>query len=199
MRVSSKELLLLLLYAPLSQDGSTHTGIRGRTRFAKMVFLFRKEIWPKFRFDSVIPEDVLPDFIPWKFGPFSKDVFSDLDFLETVGLIEVGGRVEPSPPEEALELAHWSGEELLDSATSVDADEVGTQEFSEEIFRLSDDGVRYIEEKELWAALSDRQKDALREFKTKLVHAPLYSILKYVYSRYPDMTKESIIEEEVLR
>lgn len=191
--MSSKELILLLLYAPL-QNGRVNAAIRGRTRLEKMMFLFQKEIWQDFKFDKLISEDVLPQFIAWRFGPFSKDVYSDIDFLSNVGLIEIEGSEEPAAAEEALELSHWSGSTWGSDLPVTES----VKEFSEESFRLTDQGTRYVEEKCLWESLSDDQRGALSSFKDRLSRAPLYAILRYVYDKYPDTTVRSEIRDKVL-
>ena len=185
-KISGKELLLLLIYTPI--DNQINYPIRGRTRLAKMVFLFRQELWGKYRFDKVIPEDILPDFEPWKFGPYSKEVFSDINFLRSVDFLVQRGKDEPASREEAIELSRWSEE---------NEDIASVEEYSEEKFQLSDDGVRYINEKGLWDLLSNNQKKALRKFKEKMVNAPLYSILRYVYEKYPEMAEESEIQDRI--
>ena len=81
--VSSKDFLMLLLYA--KGHKKQFEPIRGRTRIMKMVFLFDKEVRKKFNLDKVIPNNVLPDFTPYDYGPFSSKVFDDLEFLVELG------------------------------------------------------------------------------------------------------------------
>lgn len=193
MTISRKEILLLMIYSPV-EGREANVPIRGRTRLAKMMFLFRKEVWPTFKFDKVIPEEMLPEFVPWKFGPFSKDVFADVEFLQNVEFLSETTGSGPAHPEEALELSYWSGTAdptLADSESSIG-------EYSEEVFKLSSDGMQYVKEKRLWDDLSDQQQSALVEFKRKLVNAPLYAILKYVYDNYPEMTNKSEIRDRLL-
>jgi len=75
-----KLLPMALLYAC---DGEE---IEGRTRLQKLVFLMEQEI------DDEI-EQVLQSpkysFVPYDYGPFSRELYDDLDRLEEDGLIEV--------------------------------------------------------------------------------------------------------------
>lgn len=60
--------------------------IVGRTRLQKMVFLMEQELD-----DAIMDSLQSPDynFIPYDYGPFSKELYDDLDALEEAGLIEV--------------------------------------------------------------------------------------------------------------
>lgn len=60
--------------------------IEGRTRLQKLVFLMEQEL------DDEIGRLIQsPDynFVPYDYGPFSKQLYNDLDSLEEAGLIKV--------------------------------------------------------------------------------------------------------------
>lgn len=67
-------------------DASDAGQIEGRTRLQKLVFLMEQEL-------DEVPTASLDDsdynFIPYDYGPFSKELYDDLDSLEEAGLIEV--------------------------------------------------------------------------------------------------------------
>lgn len=193
-KLSRKELLLLLLYAPDS-SGNRGAPVKGRTRLTKMVFLLTEELLPKLDDASLIDEESLPSFEPWRFGPFSKDVFDDIDFFKTLDFISSSESGEPAAKEEALELERWRGPNTLDMDRG--HDEPGYSEYSEEQFRISDLGCRYIEEKRVWKRLSDAQQEKIIEFKDQLCQAPLYAILQYVYNHYPKMAENSEIRDQL--
>ena len=82
--MSSKDLLLSFLYSPgVSEE--YNEAITGRTKLTKMMFLFEKQIYKQFFKDSIDID--LPDFEPYYFGPFSKQLFEDLSFFESIGMI----------------------------------------------------------------------------------------------------------------
>lgn len=65
-----KLLPLALMYAENQQP------IEGRTRLQKMVFLLQKELENRGK-TGVVGEQY--DFVPYDYGPFSKDLYADLD------------------------------------------------------------------------------------------------------------------------
>ena len=55
--------------------------IKGKTRFQKLAFIAEQRLEK---------EGISPlDFIPYNYGPFSKDLYDALDYLEEEGLVEV--------------------------------------------------------------------------------------------------------------
>lgn len=55
--------------------------IKGKTRFQKLAFIAEQRLEK---------EGISPlDFIPYNYGPFSKDLYDALDYLEKEGLVEV--------------------------------------------------------------------------------------------------------------
>jgi len=180
---------MLLLYARGSK-GTQSEPIRGRTRLMKMLFLFDREIRRKFNLEQRIPDEVLPDFSPYDFGPFSAQVFNDLEFLVDAGFVQVSrpGDAE-SLPEEGLEYAYWRA-----GAGAEDGEE---ESFQEEEFALTELGREFVEAGEA-GELTDAQWRVLDEFKKRMISTPLRAILRYVYSKYPKMTTQSRIRDEIL-
>lgn len=74
-----KILPLALMYA---EDGDI---IEGRTRLQKMVFLLEKEVE---QIEETPIDSSRYDFIPYDYGPFSKKLYDDLDYLSAEGLID---------------------------------------------------------------------------------------------------------------
>ena len=83
--ITSKDLLLCFLYSP-GMDIITNEPIIGRTKLTKMMYLFEKEIFSSFFKDNV--DIILPSFEPYYFGPFSRQLFEDLAFFQSIGMIE---------------------------------------------------------------------------------------------------------------
>jgi len=182
---SNKDLLMLLLYSK-GKTGNFYEPIVGKTRIVKMIFLFDKEIRRKFNLDRIIPDSIMPNFEPNDYGPFSSDVYRDLEFLVEMGFIEVQSvGDEEMLPDEIEEYEYWQ-------ATSGDIDQPFQVRFS-----LTELGKKYVEEK-LRNEFNDQQLEAFNTFKERCVSASLSSLLKYVYSRYPEQTTHSKIKDKVL-
>ena len=192
---SGRDILLLFLYVP-GVTGEENEPISGRTRLMKMMFIFERELYKKFRFDQMIEESDLPDFSPWLYGPFSKDVFDYVEFFRRIGFVEVTETPEDEAPvEDAEEYGQW----VAEMALSEDADQSDYSDYTEESFRLTDRGMGFVRESGLFDDLSENQRSALKEYKSRFNRASLYAILQYVYKNYPQMTAESQIKERILR
>lgn len=184
-----KDVLLLLLYSPGRGD-EPNEPLVGRTRLVKMLFLFKREVLPHFSKGTEIDEKNFYKFFPWDFGPFSTEVYDDLTFFTLREFIEQAPTDEESLPESAAEWEKW----VAQSGVGQQLDDVNPYE--EEEFKLTPKGMAFT--KKLFDNLSKSQQQLLKEFKGRLSTAPLRAILKYVYSRYEDMTERSKIVGEVL-
>lgn len=179
---------MLLLYAK-GHTGTLCEAIRGRTRLMKMVFLFDNEVRRKFNLETAIPKEVIPDFSPFDYGPFSATVFSDLEFLVELRFVEVTAVADEGVIDEELqEREYWQA-----GSASDDSDESDNQEE----FGLTELGRQFVEEV-LAGALTPEQWDVLHEFKARCTGLNLRSLLQYVYTRYPQMTTKSKIREAIL-
>ncbi|WP_161484974.1 hypothetical protein [Neomoorella mulderi] len=192
-RLIGKDLLLLLLYAP-GKTGEYCEKIEGRTLLQKMVFLFEKEVYKKFRYDQLIEEKDLPNFKAYYYGPFSKQVFDDLDFLIRLGFIEATISNEEVEEGEEDEYQLWEEQTGLEEDLGI---EDGLFEFKKEAYTLTKIGRAFVEQ-ELWPQLSENQQQALASFKRNCTEVNLKAILRYVYQRYPETTENSKIKGEVL-
>ena len=72
-----------------------------------------------------------------------------------------------------------------------------TSQLSEEEFWLSHIGREFVTEGEA-GQLGEEQWQALDEFKRRCTGTPLRTLLRYVYTKYPKMTTESKIREQLL-
>lgn len=164
----------------------------GRTRVMKAIYLFKKEIWSNYFFNDLIP--VLQDFVPWHYGPFSVDVFADIDFFVKIEFIERGSASPSSDSyanESVEEFEYWQEE-------SSDSDGEQMFEYTEEQFTLTDKGIQYVEVSSLYTSLSTSQQKILKTFKTKICTIPLRQLLEYVYNKYPEDTVKSRIREQIM-
>lgn len=189
-----RDILLLLLYAPGVEE-KVNEPIEGRTRIVKMLFIFRKEVLSQFRSKTHLTESEFYEFFPWKFGPFSTQVYDDLTFFQLRGFVtsDCGTNEHEFLDESAQEWVAWR------NATGVGDDDPDNDllEFTEEAFMLSPKGIDWVK-RNLWDTLSESQQAILIAFKKKFVSAPLRSILRYVYSEYPEMVTKSTIKESIL-
>lgn len=180
---------MLLLYAK-GKSGRQCEPVRGRTRLMKMVFLFKKELMPRFKLSQVIDKDALPDFTAYDYGPFSADVFADLEFLIDLGVVSVkavtGGEVLP---EETLEYQYWQAgaDSSSDSGFADNEDE----------FSLTEVGASFVKDGRA-GKLTKEQQEAVDELKARCSAATLRSLLRYVYEKYPEMTTKSKIRDDIL-
>lgn len=188
--LNSKDLLLSFLYAP-GISKAPNEPILGRTKLTKMMFLFEKQIYGQFFEDSIKIE--LPEFEPYYFGPFSKKLFEDLAFFESVGMIDASESNIPLSPAGKVE-SETSYDQEYDEWGDASFDETEEYELS---YSLSTSGKRYVEER-IWDCYSEAQKKILIEFKAQINKISLDALLRYVYTKYPEETKKSVIADKYL-
>lgn len=183
---SSKDLIMLLLYAK-GNSGRLCEPIKGRTRLMKMVFLFDKEIRQKFNLEKSISNIAIPEFNAHDYGPFSAKVYEDLEFLVNAGFIVPSDISTESEDAEKAEYSYW----VANSKEDRD-DFDGVTEFS-----LTDIGRGFVEDEQKGTFTED-QWDIIHKFKAKCTGVPLDTLLKYVYTKYPNMTGKSKIKAKIL-
>jgi hypothetical protein len=184
-----RDILLLLLYSPGVHDAPNEP-IVGRTRLVKMLFLFKEELLDEFRRGTEITEEKFYEFFPWSYGPFSSQVYDDLNFFILRGFIQTSETTEDTLPESLAEWDLW----LSGSSGSTDSNLVDYGEA--EFFLTPAKGLPFA--KDLYARLNTQQRQTLLQFKKHMARTPLRSILKYVYEKYPDQIDKSEIREQVL-
>lgn len=184
-----KDILLLLLLSP-GQSQLKNEPILGRTRLMKLVYLFYKELASDLPSFETISGDKQHEFRPYHFGPFSKDVFDDIQFLWNANLIDeqTGGELSMA---EFSESRLFYDEVLIERIESQEA----TEDYSEPIFKLSEKGVAFSER--LYNLLQPRERKALQEFKARFNALPLATLLRYVYMNYPESAAESRIRNSI--
>ena len=101
-----KLLPLALMYA---NDGEP---IEGRTRLQKMVFLMQKELEQRDQSGTVGLEY---DFIPYDYGPFSKELYDDLDAMIEQEFVDDTEEPLRSGKVKYIYEIEDDGEELVDS------------------------------------------------------------------------------------
>ena len=188
--MNGKDLLLAFLYSP-GVSPQNNEPIVGRTKLTKMMFLCEKQIYPRFFEDTIQIE--LPVFEPYYFGPFSKQLFEDLSFFESIGMIESTMTNIPLSAADRVESAGVFDEE--DEWAEASFDDVSEQ--YELSYALSQNGQKYVAEK-VWPSFTQQQIDKLIAFKAQINKISLDSLLRYVYRQYPEEAKKSIIADRYL-
>jgi uncharacterized protein YwgA len=79
-RLNRMDMLLLLLFAD-GTEGKTNELIEGKTRLQKELFLSQKMLK-----DNKISKPY--SFRPYHYGPYSKDIYSDIEWLKNEGIIK---------------------------------------------------------------------------------------------------------------
>lgn len=184
-RLARKDLLLLLLYSPGS-SGDIAEPIVGRTRLMKLLFLLQAEA----PVDKLIGAKRAYRFQAYHYGPFTKDVYDDLEFLENVGLITVSAKGEANSADQT------EAEKVVEDTTIGEDQEETSWLFPEERFRLTDRGRQFVESRLIPAVPPDFY-DKIYGIKNRFASAALTSLLRYVYSAYPDFAKNSKLKDLV--
>ncbi len=187
--VSRRTLLFLLLGVD-----SGPNGLGGITRLQKLMFLLERE-------EGIDSIDGF-EFEPYKAGPYSPQLYDDLEFLENLGYIVGEVSSEASEPEalevDLLSFDHLIGEEVEQSSDGSDVDGPASADtFEERRFRLSKEGRNRIKDlllSEDFAPVVNK----IRKVKSKFGRYSLNDLLYYVYSKYPEMTTESEIRDKIL-
>lgn len=182
---SAKDLIMALLYA--DGPGGACEPIYGKTRLMKMIFLFQKELKKGFN-KKEIDNSRLTEFEAYDYGPYSAAVYDDLEFLINNGFVKA--RINNSPTndeaEDEIELGENEGREQFIGVRGADDNPNVFNTFS-----LTDLGKEFVESQ---IKLSIDQWAALARFKSKCVQTSLKTLLKYVYTKYPDMAVNSKIK-----
>ena len=189
-QLDPEDIILLLLEANEKLLGKYALG--GVTRLEKLLFLLQKET----DFEKI---DSFYEFTAHNFGPFSKEVYEALDFLEGFELIKVKERVHSSfyaNVGEALLLQEISeGEEISEE----EIDEVKTGNaigVTEKLFTLTENGHKVAQK--LRQTIDRRRPKDIEELNgiiRRYGKLPLNQLIQYVYRQYPEMTVKSIHPE----
>lgn len=184
-KLLGSDYLLLLLYLNDKQP------IRGAVRLIKMMFLFNEQIAPVLKKKGLDSKN-LPDFMAYNYGPFSKDVYEQVELFSGIKFIHIKDLYEM---EEMSTVDNVSEKEFIDECYE-DEEEV-KQESSFLEYSITDVGSGFVEN-ELLGKITDEQLNLLKQYKKKITSMTIKELLYYVYTRYPEYTEKSMIKEEVL-
>lgn len=178
------DFLLALLYC------DSKSSIMGSVRLTKMMYLFDKEIRPIIEKKSG-PIN-MPEFFAYNFGPFSKDLYEQIELFNGINFIKTE---DVSTDEDMSEVDDWEESPYVDELTNTSDQLHVNKKYIK--YSIAENGIRYYEEK-IESELSDDIKLLLEQFKKKIVKIPIKNLLYYVYSKYPEMTVNSLIKKEIL-
>ncbi len=175
------DLLLSLLYAK-GATGKYQEPIIGITRLTKLLFLLKEEAGINDAFT----------FEPYKMGPFSNEVYSEIDFLENF----------PTPEKALLLVKNKNGSEMLNPEQLKYLDDMDSRDEqplerddNNSCYNLSETGKKVA--KEIWESLPRDKQLEIEEIKSKFGSLPLRSLLKYVYDKHTEMTINSEIIDQI--
>jgi hypothetical protein len=175
--------LLLLLLWTSGKRGIVSESIQGVVRIMKLLFLMKMDAG----LDKYVSDYYA--FAPYKFGPFEKAVYDDLDALVERNL------VERKPIEEDQLGPESRLPKELEIEESIDFDRVKTNA----IYTLTDTGKKYARAYAKGAKQVDAAiLGAITDIKSTWASQPLKRLLLYVYKKYPEYAIESEILDEVL-
>ncbi len=157
-----------------------------------MVFLFEKEL-AKYFIDKSGHIDF--NFEAYDYGPFSKNVYEAIRFLESRDIIEIF----PVPLYKTNRY-EMGIDRILMGEEENQLNFHDTETYESEGYKLTTKGKKIMDSPEKWFSwgnLDEEKKKALIKFKTTLINTPLTDILRYVYSKYPKYAEKSVIYEKL--
>ena len=158
-KMTGADYLLLLLYL------DNCSAINGAIRITKMMFLFNMEIAPVLKKKGVsIRDEDLPKFSAYNYGPFSKDVYEQVELFQSIGFIKVKNLYAT---EEMSEVDDWE-----ESAFETEFSEGSCQYSSNQDgkfmqYKLLNLGKKYVE-REIIPQLTNDQLAVLTTYKQRI-------------------------------
>lgn len=181
------DILLMLLFA------DEKASVVGTTRLQKMLFLIEHE-------KKIKCDEGSFDFVAYKFGPVSKTLYDDLEFLVNIGFLEKTGEDSKINIYSLDDLDNIDAKDLI---TEIDEEDLTEDEDGREIstkddlvvYKITDEGIKYLKENNL-TVLPEAKN--IENIKKKYGKKPLIELLRYVYMKYPKYTTDSEIKDEIL-
>lgn len=196
--------IMLALRAP-GATGVENEPVDGITRLQKLMFLLWRE-------HDIVRRLSKIEFQAYAFGPYDAKIYDDVAFLSNVGFLAGS---EPRYDEDLFENISRSSasETAVKEALEFELEGVSfdylmagidTQtpdRYTTRRYQLSEKGLREVRTR-LEGARDDRNLPALLDafelVKTRWNRAPLRNLIRYVYTKYPEFAKESVIADQIL-
>jgi uncharacterized protein len=177
-QIDAEDVVLLLLEANERVLGRGE--LAGITRLEKLLFLLEKET----RFEGIA---LLFVFKAHNFGPFSKEVYEAVDFLESCRLVGVREKAHTTI------YTRLDEAKLLSEISELEEDPEEAGIVKERIFALTEDG-RKVATK-IRSMVRREDAEAVDKIIQRYGLLPLSQLIRYVYHQYKDMTVNSIHPE----
>lgn len=182
-RLASRlDLLVLLL-------GEGRDGVAGVTRLMKLAFLASKELgWQRLVRDPY-------RFQPYRLGPFTSEVYDDLELLERAGVVR-----RETVDEEGLTVIQRD-EQVARDVAALNHGLAETERINALAtrYRLSARGRRFCRALARSAQRRDpRLLPGLELVRAEFGRLPLRALLRHIYRRWPEYTTESLVRDRVL-
>lgn len=179
---NAMDLLLTLLYAP-GKSGKDAEPIEGITRLQKLLFLLQRDIGPK----QLVKEAEAYQYKAYKMGPYSEQLRSDLEELESAAIV-VTERLNYWLPDD--------GDGVPEKSADFDTPTRETKRVESYRFSLSADLGQQIG-KDLWDSLAPKVREELAAFKAFFNSLSLRQLLIFTYEKYPEFTEASTIKKQL--
>jgi len=183
------ELLMTLLYSGIDEEellDQASLSIEGITRLEKLIFLLIQEK----NFLGDVNIDSKFNFSPFKMGPWSNQIYDEIDFLESLNLLKKKETIKNVPADNA-----YFDELLTNSIIDKYQKNKYTDDRKSNIFELSESGKKKA--LEIWNRLSPQEKKSIIDIKKRFNRMNLKQFLTYVYNKYPEYTTNSEIKDQL--
>ena len=173
--------------------------IVGTTRLQKLIFLTERE-------KHIKGNDGSFDFEPYRFGPFSRKLCDDIEFLVSLGYLEKSDEdpiIERDISLDNIEILQanvfLSSKSNSDSVIEEEYDEnqkdVNTTTYDSVVYRITDKGIQYLKNNKILDSSDANQIVQIRE---KYGKKSLMELLQYIYVKHPEYATESEIRNKIL-
>lgn len=175
---------MLLLLIGVDGEARGEDSVNGITRLQKFLFLLEQE-------EGVSASNEGFKFKAYKAGPYSSRLYDDLELLENLDLVRSEATAE-STALEATDIDRLAFVDLIEGD-----DERAADAFQERRFSLTAKGRDRVKQL-LSSGDYEDAVEGVRRVKSRYAHYSLKDLLRHVYKKYPDMTTESEIIDEVM-
>lgn len=198
LNMKKTDILLMLL------AGDNNRPIVGTTRLQKLLFLVEHE-------KKIRSEEGSFNFEAFKFGPASKTLYDDIEFLLNIGFLEKTGEDSSIDNLSLEDLENVDVKRLLRGVTEAEGDEYEDEEIKKRekedemdentvendsiVYRITEKGIDYLRENNL---LNSNEAEQINNVRKKYGRKSLVELLKYIYTKYPKYTTESEIKDQLL-
>lgn len=184
--------MILLLIGLTEDSASSKQKLGGITRIQKLLFLLEKEL-------GIVPSNSSFGFINYKKGPYSRELYDDLELLENLGFIQ--SVVTGDQVEDEEETTSFTFEELIYGKASSPSleyeDGIQGDLYESKAYHLTSKGLLKVQDL-LSGSDLNITINGIRRIKSQFSNLSLSDLLYYVYTKYPETTTESDIKEQVL-